>query len=335
MLYLTIGIDTESDNQWSEESRLNQTYENIYALPHLDQLFEKQGVHPTYLITYPVATEPRSADTIRTLAERKGREIGAHHHVWETPPCGRDAARGLPYALEIPLDTFEQQLSRLTAAVAESAGYRPVSYRSGRYGFAAAHTAVLERAGYLVDTSVHPLLYEAHRGGPDFVDAPLAPYFLSYDSAVRAGTSSLLEVPISAALNRSLPHWLVRAYGRAPSPYQTKRILRLARIVKMCVLRPSYSSLDDMKRLARRMAAAGAPVLNVMFHSSEAIVGGSPYNKTEGALEGFLERLTQFLEFAVRELRAQPVTLREFHRVWTATVSGDTSAARPARSASL
>jgi hypothetical protein len=224
----------------------------------------------------------------------------------------------LPYALHIPIERFNQQLLGLTAAIAATAGSSPVSYRSGRYGFDASHTAVLERAGYLVDTSVHPLLYEAHRGGPDFVDAPLTPYLLSYDSPVRAGDSSLLEVPISAALNRSLPQWLVRAYGRAPSPYQTKRVLRLARIIKTCWLRPSYSSLDDMKRLARRMADSHAPVLNLMFHSSEAIVGGSPYNKTQGELDAFLERLTGFLDFAVKELRAQPVTFREFHRAWTA-----------------
>jgi hypothetical protein len=320
MVHLIIGIDTESDNQWERESRLKPTYENIYALPRLPEIFEKCGTRPTYLITYPVATEPRSADTMRRLAEDGRCEIGAHHHVWETPPCDPDEARGLPYALELPLDRFEQQLASLTAAIAKTAGYPPVSYRSGRYGFAATHTAAPETAGYLVDSSVHPLLYEAHRGGPDFVEAPLTPYFLSYDSAVRAGTSALLEVPISSALNRALPQWMVRAYGRAPSPYQTKRVLRLARIVKTVVLRPSYSSLDDMKRLARRMVKANAPVLNLMFHSSEAIVGGSPYNKTQGELDAFLERLTQFLQFAVRDLGAQSVTFRDFHRAWAANV---------------
>jgi peptidoglycan/xylan/chitin deacetylase (PgdA/CDA1 family) len=317
MLHLTIGIDTEGDNQWSTESRLKPTYANIYALPRLDELFQRYGARPTYLVTYPVATEPRSAETIHQLAQHAGNEIGAHHHVWETPPCDPDEARGLPYALNIPLDRFDRQLATLTAAIAGTTGYSPVSYRSGRYGFHASHTAVLERAGYLVDTSVHPLLYDTYRGGPDFVDAPVTPYLLSYDSTVSAGTSSLLDVPVSAALSRSLPQWLVRAYGRAPSPYQTKRFLRLARIVKMHVLRPSYSSLDDMKSLARRMVKADAPVLNVMFHSSETIVGGSPYNKTQGELDAFLERLTQFLQFAMTELRAEPATLREFHRAWT------------------
>ena len=318
MLYLTIGIDTESDNQWSTESRLTPTYKNICALPHLDELFQKCGARPTYLITYPVATEPRSAETIRRLAASDSCEIGAHHHVWETPPCDPDEARGLSYALQIPLDRFTRQLATLTTAVGNTAGYAPVSYRSGRYGLDASHTAVLEQAGYRLDSSVHPLLYEAHRGGPDFVDAPLTPYLLSYDSLVRAGTSSLLEVPISSGLSRSLPLWLVRAYGRAPLPYHTKRFLRLARIVKTYWLRPSYSSLDDMKGLARRMVDADAPVLNVMFHSSEAIVGGSPYNRNQAELEAFLDRLTQFLRFAMAELGARPVTFREFHAVWTA-----------------
>lgn len=317
MLYLAIGIDTEGDNQWSRESRVAPTYKNIHALPRLDDLFNRCGARPTYLITYPVATDPGSADTVGRLAERGHCEIGAHHHVWETPPCDSSDSEGLPYALEIPLDKFTRQLEQLTAAVARTAGYSPVSYRSGRYGFHASHTAVLERAGYLVDTSVHPLLYEAYRGGPDFVDAPLTPYFLAHDSAVRAGTSSLLEVPLSAALSRSLPQWIVRTYGRAPWPYHTKRVLRLARIVKLLSLRPSYSSLEEMKRLARRMAADNAPVLNVMFHSSEAIVGGSPYNRTEGELNGFLERLEDFLRFAVVELHARPVTLSEFRNAWT------------------
>ena len=333
-LHLTIGIDTESDDQWSAESRLNPTYANIYALPALDRLFQACGVRPTYLVTHPVVTEPRSADTIRQLAALPTCEIGAHHHVWETPPCDRDEARGLPYALQIPLGRFEQQLASLTAAITSTTGYRPVSYRSGRYGLDASHTAVLEKAGYLVDTSVHPLLYETHRGGPDFVDAPLTPYFLSYESAVRGGRSAVLEVPISSALDRSLPQWLVRAYGRAPLPYHTKRFLRLARIVKTLWLRPSYSSLDDMKHLARRMVDANLPVLNLMFHSSEAIVGGSPYNRTQGELDAFLDRLVRFLEFAVGELGARPSTFREFHQAWTVTARPDSAAMHPATSAS-
>ena len=319
MTYLLVGIDTEGDDQWSAASRLKPTYTNIYALPALHERLVRSRSRPSYLVTYPVAVDPKSADTIAALSTGGDCEIGAHHHVWETPPCRAEDARGLPYALELPHERFVGQIASLTGAIRSAVGHSPVSYRSGRFGFHASHTAVLEQAGYLVDTSVQPLFYEAHKGGPDFVDAPLTPYRLSYDSAVKPGTSSVLEVPVSAALDRRVPHWLARAYGRAPLPYHTKRILRLARIVKTVWLRPSYSSLDDMKRFARRIVDSGEPVLNVIFHSSEAIVGGSPYNRSAGELEGFFDRLERFLEYAVGELHAQPVTFREFHEAWLKT----------------
>src|SRR6185295_5005095 len=102
------------------------------------------------------------------------------------------------------------------------------------------------------------------------------------------------------------------AYARAPKPYTTKRVLRKLGLLRLRWLRPSYSSLADMKSLAQSLARAGEPVLNVLFHSSEAIVGGSPYNRTPGELDGFLERLEQFLAFATRELHAVPVTFAEF-----------------------
>ena len=81
----------------------------------------------------------------------------------------------------------------LTAAIESAVGVRPVSYRSGRFGFSADHVAALEQRGYLVESSVAPLFYEAHKGGPEFVEAPLRPYLLAYDNASKAGSSNLLE----------------------------------------------------------------------------------------------------------------------------------------------
>ena len=54
------------------------------------------------------------------------------------------------------------------------------------------------------------------------------------------------------------------------------------------------------------------PVLNLLFHSSEAIVGGSPYNRTQAELDAFCDRLERFLAVAAKELGAQPVTFAEF-----------------------
>jgi peptidoglycan/xylan/chitin deacetylase (PgdA/CDA1 family) len=309
---LLVAIDTEGDNQWSLDARRRPTYENIYAIGRLHDLFARHGVRPTYVITYPVARDPRSADALRALVARGDCEIGAHHHAWETPPCSPEDLARHPYALSLPMDQFDAQLASLTGAITEAIGTPPVSYRSGRFGFSAAHVSSLERQGYLIESSVAPLFYEAHKHGPDFVGAPLTPYFLAYDDATRAGTSNLLELPISSALNRRVPAAVERWYGRAPWPYTTKRILRLLRLAQVRWLRPSYSSAEDMIALARSIAARGVPILNLLFHSSEAIVGGSPYNKTQGELDAFFERLSKVLTYMTKELRAEPMTFAEF-----------------------
>lgn len=316
-MHLLVGIDTEGDNQWDAAARANQTFENIYALPRLHALFARHGVRPTYVITYPVATDARSGEVLRALQRGGDCEIGAHHHAWETPPCTPEDVRRHPYASTLPLAQFEAQLAALTGAIERTVGQRPVSYRSGRFGFSAAHVAALERLGYQVESSVAPLFYETHKGGPEFVEAPLTPYFLAYDSAVAAGTSNVLEVPVSAALNRRLPKALRHAYARAPFPYTTKRVLRVLRLLRMRWLRPSYSSLDDMCALARDLARRQEPVLNLLFHSSEAIVGGSPYNRTPAELDAFCERLERFFTYAIRELRATPATFAEFRAAYS------------------
>jgi hypothetical protein len=86
-LHLLVGIDTEGDNQWDAAAREHQTFENIYALGALHDRFERHGVRPTYLVTYPVVCDPRSADALTRLVASGTCEIGTHHHAWETPPC--------------------------------------------------------------------------------------------------------------------------------------------------------------------------------------------------------------------------------------------------------
>ena len=309
---LLVAIDTEGDNQWDVAARRHQTFHNIYALDRLHAFFAERGVRPTYVITYPVATDPRSIDVLRALVARGNCEIGAHHHAWETPPSEPADIDRHPYACSLPMDQFDAQLVALTGAIAAAAGRKPVSYRSGRFGFSAAHVSSLERCGYLIDSSVAPLFYEAHKQGPDFVGAPLTPYYLAYDNATKAGSSDVLELPISAALNRPVPEWLANAYGRAPWPYQTKRALRLLRIAQVRWLRPSYSSADDMIALASDLARRRVPILNLLFHSSEAIVGGSPYNKTDGELSAFFDRLGRAFDHMIRVLGAEPLTFAEY-----------------------
>ena len=50
-LSLLVGIDTESDDQWSLAARKHPTFANLYALPKLHERFRRHGARPTYLVT--------------------------------------------------------------------------------------------------------------------------------------------------------------------------------------------------------------------------------------------------------------------------------------------
>jgi hypothetical protein len=311
MTRLLLGVDTEADNQWDPEARRHLSLRNISELPRLQALLDRYGVRPTYLVTFEVATAPESVATLRELAAAGRCEIGAHHHPWTTPPVVAEHS----YPLNLPPDQFRAQIRELTAAVTEVTGRRPVSHRAGRNGFAGWHVRDLEACGYLVDSSVDPFFNQRSKGGPSFAGAPLGPYFVHPDDPRRAGSSSLLEVPISSALNRAWPPWLAAAYADFTPSYWFRRALRLLRVARPIWLRPSYSSTEDMLWLARRLIDAGSPALNVIFHSSELLPGGSPYNRTSHDVNRFFESLEALLAFAA-EKGVAGRTFHEFRDEW-------------------
>ena len=313
MTRVLLGIDTEADDQWSAAGRDKLTLRNIAELPRLQKLCDHYGVRPTYLITYEVATDPESRSILRGLANEGRCEIGSHHHPWTTPP----PSDGHLFPLNLNLEQFRSQLRALTEAVGEVTGESPVSYRSGRNGFAGSHVGALESEAYTVDSSVDPFFNERTKGGPSFAGARLEPYFVSGEDPRRAGASRLLEIPVTSALNRRLPHRLEAAYADFTPAYTFRRVLRLLHIVRPIWLRPSYSKTEDMLWLAEHLLKSKMPVANIIFHSSELIPGGSPYNATAKDVETFYEKLSTLLRF-LAERGVEGRTFREFHDEWVA-----------------
>jgi len=307
-IFFMVGVDTEADDQWTLEGRKRLSVDNARALPRLQTLCDTYGVRPSYLLTHEMATREPSRSIVRDLAATGRCEIGAHLHPWSSPPYAEEDLVGR-YPSQLDDARLEKQLKELTAAIESSVGVRPVSYRAGRHGFDPRSLRILEALQYRVDTSVDPLFNETRKGGPSFAGAPVTPYWPDHEDVRRAGQSRVLEIPVSSATSPALPKRIEKGFTSLPSIPWRGYLKRLG--LRAVWLRPSYSSVEDAKALASALVARGVPTLNMLFHSSELVPGGSPYNRTDADVDRFFERLEQVFEHVMKKLGARGVTYRE------------------------
>ena len=324
---LILTVDTEADNQW--ESGAELTTANLDHVPRFQALCERFEFPPTYLCTHEVITSAAFDKTLRRPARAGRAEIGAHLHPWSTPPfdpAWDEAGRARTYPSELPANLLESKLRTLTTTLGNRIGQAPTSYRAGRWGFSIAQVTLLGKLGYLVDCSVTPLVSWARdrglkAGGPDYTKAPLVPYPLSRRDVCFAGSSKVLEVPVtivytSRMMRRSRPlrRWF-RRHRRSWPARAGDRFLRLA----PQWFRPyPQMSADRLIAVYETASRLGVPAVEMMLHSSELMPGGSPYNRTPAAVDDLFHRLERtFAHLASCGVKG--MTLTEFARSCSAT----------------
>jgi hypothetical protein len=295
-----VTIDTEADGQWGGTGAAAKVaLENLAYVPRFQRLCDAYGMKPTYLCTYEVAQTAAFKDTLVRYEEGGRAEIGAHLHPWTTPPfAGGDGVDGFDpteypgYPSELPLTAFRAKLTALTELLRARTGRAPTSYRAGRWGFIAEHVPVLRDLGYIVDCSVTPHVdRSAYRGvragGPDFRKADVFPYELDETDACTPGKSGLLEVPVTILYT----HPLMRKARARELFWRVKRFRVTSLLNRALRLEPSWFR-PYPTMTARRMIALveeakriGLPVVEMMFHSSELMPGGSESFPTAASIE--------------------------------------------------
>ncbi len=306
---LIISIDTEEDMpNWRPEKTI--TCKNITHLPRLHRLFKKYDLKPTYLATYPVLSDQISLNILKAIHKEGSCEIGAHLHAWNTPPLEvKDRQLAASYLYDYPEAVQYEKLKAITDLFIERFGFAPTSYRAGRYGFDSESARILGELGYIVDSSVAPNWDLSEDGGPGYRDFPESPYILSNSDIKEPGDSGLLEAPITIALVTSLPPSFKKIYHLIPDVTRIKGILNRLNIARIIWLRPTNYTFAEMKQLVDFVCKKGHKTLNMMFHSSEFMPGGSPYNRTRQDVDAFIQRLNSILDYLVREKDVKGITL--------------------------
>jgi len=289
-----VTVDTEADSEWTVAAR--PTYENIRALPAFQELCDRYGVRPTYLVTYDVAAHNSSLAVLQALAQDGNCEIGAHMHGWRTPPFYSSPDNDkpcYPYLYEYPREVQVEKFETLTDYLEQVFQIKMTSHRAGRWGIDAYGMSLLEARGYRVDSSVTPFRSWKHQkgdpdgeGGPSFLRAPARPYYPAVDDIQKPGTRNILEVPVSIRvldlwLKTDLSKMLAGLFsGDQFAKRKMRNILRKLRIAEVVSLNPALNSSGHMIALCRKLLRQWQPAVNMAFHSTELIPGGSPQVRT-------------------------------------------------------
>lgn len=299
-----VTIDTEADDQWKQDGVV--TLANLEALPHFQAFMEERGVMPTYLCSYETLAHPVLKELAQAHAEGRA-EVGGHLHPWTTPPFDTFDDEIQRFPLELPETALAEKLAVLTKTLAALLGEPPVSFRAGRWGADERVYRAVHAAGYRVDSSVTPGIEwrrviknpAPHAAIPDFRNVGPAPFTVS-------GTN-LTEYPMSILPTGILPSLRLARYANRKDGIG--RIARALSRPRWCRIFPE-TTLNDLIAVYRAARARSLSVLVFMIHSSELMVGASPYVKDQVALDRIYRLLDAFIEF-LRQEQVECVRMRD------------------------
>lgn len=316
---LILTIDTEADNQWDHGRRLS--VENIKYIPRFQNLCSRYNIKPTYLVTSEVCDDDFAREILSDYVLLEKAEVGSHLHSWTTPPFLDETGYRYndinhAFATELPLDLLKDKLKFLTDQVEKSFGKRPLSFRSGRYGFDTNVARYLIENKYVVDSSITPYISWSEQkgvpkgnGGPDFINEFPFPY------EIKISEGSLLEIPVTILptkfpINQNFR--LARSYFRYVDNNMIFRIIRRLLFQDQPIwLRPQpATTLNMFEELIKEAERIKLPYLVMIFHSSELMPGSSIYRKDEGSIEKLFELLEAFFNL-LKNRRIGSLTLTE------------------------
>jgi peptidoglycan/xylan/chitin deacetylase (PgdA/CDA1 family) len=312
-MYLIVTIDTEEDN-WGEYNHSEYSLSNIERIPYLQELFDEFDIKPTYLITYPVATNERYISILKKIMDEGKCEIGAHCHPWNTPPFEEKASKINSMLNNLPAELQYNKIKTLHEVIRVNFGVSPVSFRGGRWGFNRDTALIIQKLGYKVDSSITPFTSWICEYGPDFSDITPRPYRIFLDNIFEnSKKGSLIEVPVTIGYlqkNFDFANRTFKIIKKVNNKLRLIGILRKLRILNKIWLSPELSSSSEMINLTKVMIDKKFTFLNMAFHSNSLIEGQNIFAKSKDDVNEIINRIRNFLSFT-KKAKIKSIKLSE------------------------
>lgn len=289
-----ILIDAEEDFDWQRP--VHGVAYDVGCMRHLSDLQSILGAYravPTYLLTYPVLQDAAIVAALRGRIARGQCRVGIQLHTWVTPPFGEAPDVRNSFGANLSAEREEQKLLALMRLFRQCFGDDPKVFRAGRYGLGRNTPALLEKHGFLIDTSLAPCTSFGDEEGPDFSTDDFQAFWFGH-------SRKLLELPLC----RSIVGWgggaAARAYRWLAATQKPRHILpgllAWSRCAERITLSPEGNDADAVGRLVASLLGRGQKVLALSLHSSSLSIGQNPYVRTKADLHGFYDQLSAILD---------------------------------------
>ena len=310
---LLVIVDTEEEFDWRRpHGRENTSVTAIAAQGLAQEIFARHEIVPTYVVDYPVASNPRAVEVLLTFAQAGRCRIGAHLHPWVNPPYLEAVNAYNSYPGNLPPALEREKLAILTETITSNFGIRPLLYKAGRYGIGPATAQIIEELGYQIDASVVPFTSFSSDGGPDFTAKGFHPAWFGSEG-------NLLEIPLSCgfygAFRTAGPKMFPQLSGPLGMRLRLPGVLSRLGILERIRLTPEGTDLAANIRLAGSLYDQGCRIFSFTYHSPSLVPGMTPYVSTERELARFLATMDGFFKFFREELKGRPCVPDEIYEL--------------------
>lgn len=278
-----VTVDTEEEFDW--DAPLDRTRHSVLTVPALrkfQQFCEGFGVVPAYLVDYPVAMSSYAADALGPAVSEGRAEVGVQLHPWVSPPFEEEVNEFNSYAGNLPFELEREKFLRLRDRIEQVFGIAPRIYRAGRYGLGPRTAEILTEFGIAIDSSVRARFDYSGRGGPNYREHPLKPYWVGEDRR-------LLELPLTTVYwgpLRQVGNVLYPHLWRTPS---VRGVLARAGLLERIPLTPEGVTSEEALRGVDIALDEGLPVLVFSFHSPSLAPGHTPYVRNDDDLDSLYD----------------------------------------------
>lgn len=304
---LIVVIDTEEEFDWN--AKPDRKANRVSAMQHIDRMqsiFDEYGITPCYVVDYPVASQHEGYQPLLDIYHSGRCEIGAHLHPWVNPPYDEPISRHNTYPGNLPASIERQKLQMLRDIIEQNFGFRPTTYKAGRYGIGPNTIDTLSELGFDIDLSYCPPVDYRSDGGPNFSQTTADPLWFGPQA-------KMLEIPVTGAYVGQfgrLSHSIYQIAERF-SMLRVPGILARLNMLDRLRLSPEGFSSDEHLKITRFLYDQGLRTFTWSLHSPSVVPGMTPYVHNDKDLAKFLDSFRRFFDFFFEQLSGEASTPKQ------------------------